>query len=203
MPTTRKQKKARNSRGLEMLSDIENLDVMLGGNHFSGINREKGLNSNLAGRPEIVASNNFENYNGEMCSNRDFGVNADYEQNSASGNSSAEINRLSCELNSRLSRELDEMMGSVNTQIQRAISDAISNQILPQIQTPPNAGSGHLTQNRWNVPSERPEINPEETYGEKTKKNNRCEQRLDYHNGSQPNLRAYDNRKTSIFMGPI
>ena len=30
MPTTRKQKKARKSRGLEMLSDIENLDIMLG-----------------------------------------------------------------------------------------------------------------------------------------------------------------------------
>ena len=34
MPTTRKQKKARKSRGLEILSDIENLDVMLSGNHF-------------------------------------------------------------------------------------------------------------------------------------------------------------------------
>ena len=34
MPTTRKQKKARKSRGLEMLSDIENLDIMLGENHF-------------------------------------------------------------------------------------------------------------------------------------------------------------------------
>ena len=67
------------------------------------------------------------------------------------------------------------MMGSVNTQIQKAISDAISNQILPQIQTALNAGSGHLTQNRWNVPSEGPEINPEKTYGEKTKKNTRCD----------------------------
>ena len=32
MSTTRKQKKARNPREAEMLSDIENLDVMLGGN---------------------------------------------------------------------------------------------------------------------------------------------------------------------------
>ena len=29
MPTTRKQKKARKTRGLEMLSDIENLEIML------------------------------------------------------------------------------------------------------------------------------------------------------------------------------
>ena len=60
------------------------------------------------------------------------------------------------------------MMGNVNTQIQKAISDAISNQILPQIQTALKAGSGHSTQNKWNVPSGGPESNPEETYGVKT-----------------------------------
>ena len=57
---------------------------------------------------------------------------------------------------------MDEMMNSVNTQIQMAISDAISNQILPQIQNALKAGSGHVTQNRFNVPAERPEINPED-----------------------------------------
>ena len=127
-----------------------------------------------------------------MCSNRNLGASADNGQNSASRNSSAEINRLSSELNSRLSRELDKMMVSVSTHIQKAIRDAISNQILPQIQTALIAGSDHLTQNRYNVPSEGPEINPEETYGENTKKNTRCEQRLDYQYGSQPNRRAYD-----------
>ena len=35
MPTTRKQKKAKRSRGLEMLSDIENIDIMLGENHLT------------------------------------------------------------------------------------------------------------------------------------------------------------------------
>ena len=47
MPTTRKQKKARKSRGLEMLSDIENIDIMLGVNHFSAREREGSWNSNL------------------------------------------------------------------------------------------------------------------------------------------------------------
>ena len=84
------------------------------------------------------------------------------------------------------------MMSSVNTQIQRAINDAISGQILPQIQSALNAGSGQSTLNKWNVPSERPEVNSEETYGEKAKKSNRSEQHFDYQNGSQPNLRAYD-----------
>ena len=136
-----------------------------------------------------------------MYLNRNLGINAEYGQNSASGNSSAEINRLSSVLNSRLSRELDEMMGSINTQIQRAISDAISNQILPQIQTALNAGSDHLTQNRWNVPSERLEPNSDETYGEKVKKNTRCEQRIDCQNDGQPHPRACDTNQCHLQSG--
>ena len=55
MPTTRKQKKARKSRGLEMLSDNENLDVMLGGN-FSDVEREESLNSNLAEGLKVLSA---------------------------------------------------------------------------------------------------------------------------------------------------
>ena len=59
--------------------------------------------------------------------------------------------------------------------IQRAISDAISNQILAQIQNALKAGSGRVTQNRWNVPSERPELNPEDYRSEKIRNNSRSE----------------------------
>ena len=41
MPTTRKRKKARKSGGFEMFSDIENLDIMLGENHFDARERER------------------------------------------------------------------------------------------------------------------------------------------------------------------
>ena len=78
------------------------------------------------------------------------------------------------------------MMGNVNTQIQRAISDAINN----QIQTALNAGSGHSTQN---IPYERLEINSEESYGEKVKKNTSCEQRIDHQSDVLPHSRAYDS----------
>ena len=46
MPTTRKQKKTRKSRGLEILSDIENLDIMLGGDRYNGTERERSLDNN-------------------------------------------------------------------------------------------------------------------------------------------------------------
>ena len=118
MPTTRKQKRARKSRGLEMLSDIENSDIMLGGRHSK---REESVDSNLARRPEstITKTHLFGNNEENSCSNpRRVGSsdNAGLGQNSTSSNSSAEINRLSSELNSRISRQMDEMMNSVSVQ---------------------------------------------------------------------------------------
>ena len=124
MPTTRKQKKARKSRGLEMLSDIENLDIMLGEDHFDTREREGSLNINLPRGSRSFASNESENEDGNMSRNQritNSGANTEFDRNSATGNSSAEINRLSSELNSRISREMDEMMNSVNVPIQRAI----------------------------------------------------------------------------------
>ena len=157
--------------------------------------RDESISSNRARRTGSASGDEFENNDENNHLNiGDFGpgTSANHGRNSTGGNSSAEINKLSSELNSRLSRVLDEMMSSVNTQIQRAISDAISDQILPQIQSVLNAGLGQPTLNSWKAPSERPGMNSEETYGEKTKKNNRSEQRCDYQFGSQPNLRAYD-----------
>ena len=122
------------------------------------------------------------------------GNNADPGQNSASANSNAEVNRLSSELNSRLSREMDEWMNCVNTHIQRAKGDAISNQILPQIQNASRAGSGHVTQNRWNVPAERPEINPEDYRSAKTKNNSRGEPTRDC---------LHDNRTNQAYDSPL
>ena len=138
MPVTRKQKKARKSRGIEMLSDIENLDIMLGENHYGRNERKESVISNQARRPSSLSRDELENNDeNNYLETGSFGpgTSANHCQNSTGGNSSAEINRLSSELNSRLSRELDDMMSSVNTQIQRAINDAISGQIIPQIQS--------------------------------------------------------------------
>ena len=58
MPTTRKQKRARKSRGPEILSDRENLDVMLGGNRFE---REENEDSILGRWHESASCNAFDN----------------------------------------------------------------------------------------------------------------------------------------------
>ena len=195
MPTTRKQKKTRKSRGRDMLSDIENLDIMLGENHFSARERDGSLNSNLPRRSRSSVSNESENGErdiGRNPRNINSRENAECDRNSIAGNSSAEINRLSSELNSRISREMDEMMNSVNVQIQRAISEAISTQVLPQIQNVIMAGSGHGTRKGWDVSAERPESTSEVQRNLNAKSNLRNEQDGNQFNNDYPNLNVHD-----------
>ena len=101
--------------------------------------------------------------------NPETGTSAGYDRTTASIDSQAEINKLSCQLNSRISREMDEMMNSVSSQIQRAISDAINNQVLPQIQNVIMAGSGQETRRGWERSDERPESYSEVQYNAKTR----------------------------------
>ena len=189
-----------------MLSDIENLDIMLGESHFSTREREGSLNSNLPGRYRSSVSNESENEKENMSRsqrNIDPGMNTECDRNSVTGNSSAEINRLSSELNSRISREMDEMMNSVSVQIQRAISDAISTQVLPQIQNVSMAGPGHGTRKGWDVPSERPELNPEVQRNLNAKSNLRNEQHENQLNDDYPDLNVYDNTRVPFKRLPL
>ena len=195
MPTTRKQKKTRKSRGLEVLSDIENLDIMLGGNPYNGTERERSLDNNSIERRGSVISNNLDNEGESLfsnCRNDEPRTSADFDQNSAEANSLAEINRLSSELNSRISREMDEMMNNVGSQIQRTINEAISSQVLPQIQNIIMAGSGRETRRGWEVPVERPEINAEEQQVLNAKAGCRNEQRDGYRTNGPSTRNVHD-----------
>ena len=206
MPTTRKQKQARKSRGSEILSDIENLDVMIGGNHFNETERDDSLDSASIRRRESVMSNNLENESENQylnLGNPNVGADTGYGQNSAKMSSQAEINKLSSELNSRISREMDEMMNSVSAQIQRASNDAISNRVLPQIQIAIVAGSGHMTRKGWNVPDERPELNPEVQRNLNVRNNIRNEQGEGHQNGDLPSHRVHDIRHRRTNFGHL
>ena len=195
MPTTRKQKKARKSRGLEILSDIKNLDIMLGGDRYNGTERERSLDSNSVRRRESIMSNNLDNEDESLfsnCRNDEPRTSADLGQNSAEANSLAEINRLSSKLNSRIYREMDEMMNNVGTQIQRAINEAINSQVLPQIQNVIMAGSGRETRRGWEVPVERSEANAEEQRIQNTKADCRNEQHDGYRSGGPSTRHVHD-----------
>ena len=153
------------------------------------------MNSNLPRRSRSFASNESVNENANVSRNQrndHFRTNTEYDQNSVTADSSAEINRLSSELNSRISREMDEMMNSVSVQIQRTISDAISTQVLPQIQNVIMAGSGHETRKGWDVPPERPELNSEVQRNLNTKNNSRNGRYENQSNGDYPELNVHD-----------
>ena len=82
-------------------------------------------------------------------------------------------------------------MNSVSVQIQRAINDAISSQVLPQIQNVLRAGSGHMTQKGWNVSTEGPEIDPEVLRSENSRNNLKSE-RVENRPNDEPADDAYD-----------
>ena len=94
MPTLQGSKKsqARKSRETDMLSDIENMDIMLGSNHFE---REESEHSNSVPRPESPSYNALSNHDLNSHSNsrenesRGFTGNG---QNSREVHSNSEIN---------------------------------------------------------------------------------------------------------------
>ena len=87
---------------------------------------------------------------------------------------------------------MDEIMNSVSVQVQRAINDAISTQVLPQIQNVMMAESGHRTRKGWGVPVERPEPNSEVQRNLNAKGSLRNEQYVNQMNGDYPNLNVHD-----------
>ena len=77
-----------------------------------------------------------------------------YAQNGQSlreSDSNREFDRLSGELNQRITQEMEDFMSSVSSHIQRAVDEAISDQILPQIQATLRSGHGRMLERRWEV----------------------------------------------------
>ena len=85
-----------------------------------------------------------------------------------------------------------------------AINEALSNQVLPQIQKVIMAGPGHVTRKGWNVSTERPEPTPEVQRNLNAKNNLRNEQDKDHQNGGLPSHNVHDisskhnQRKTKL-----
>ena len=130
MPSsTRKQKaKERRSRQLDMMSDVENVDIMLGSysrddeeNDIgeNGVNLDSGSNrpqqsSNIIGEDFRSLLNTKSRENSEITI--------------------ATTRMIIEEISNQMSRKLNEIKSSLNIQIQNAISNAITEKILPSIQ---------------------------------------------------------------------
>ena len=128
MPSTRKQKaKERRSRQLDMLSDVENVDIMLGSYSRDDEENNPSENVNLdseSRRPQQNSNVIGEDFRSLLNTN-------------SRGNSEITIETtrmISEEISNQMSRKLNGIKSSLNFQRQDAISNAITEKILPSIQ---------------------------------------------------------------------
>ena len=126
MPFTRRQKaKARKSRELDMMSDIDDLDIMLGSSGENPIEREL---ADAIGQSSAQGDYEANEYRGNNYSFTQ--ENEPLRQNEVRQSFETFTN----EFNLRLSQEIDSMMSMVHNQINRAISIAISERVIPEMQ---------------------------------------------------------------------
>ena len=138
MPSTRRQKaKARKSREMDMMSDFENLDVMLGNSNNNPIERElaEAIDQSSAhgdADTHTYLENEYRDYQHENDVLRQNEIRNSFET-------------FSNEFNLRLSQEMDSMMSMMHNQINRAVTTAINERVIPEIQNIANSMSsmGH------------------------------------------------------------
>ena len=129
MPSTRKQRaKERRSRQLDMLSDVENVDIMLGS--YSRDDEENNVSENEmnldsgSSRPQQSSNVLGEGFRSPPNTNS-------RENSEITFETTRLINE---EVSNQISRKLIEIKTSLNSQIQEAITDAIASTVLPSIQ---------------------------------------------------------------------
>ena len=122
---------------MDMLSDYDNLDVMLGNENNNPIERElaEAIDQSSAHGDDdtnVYHENEFRDYLHENEPLRQNEVRQSFEA-------------FSSEFNLRLSQEMESMMSLMHSQINRAISTAIAERVIPEIQNIANSMSsmGH------------------------------------------------------------
>ena len=120
MPSTRKQKaKERRSRQMDLMSDVENVNIMLGSysrdeNGIDGSENEVNLDSGSS-RPQQNSNLIGEDFRSLLNTN-----------SRENGDITIETTRMiSEEISNQMSRKLNEIKTSLNFQIQDAINNAI------------------------------------------------------------------------------
>ena len=146
---------------MDMMSYFDNLDVMLGNDNNNSIDRElvdaiEQSSVHVDTKTNLYHRNEYDNFIFENDSVRQNDVRQSFEA-------------LSNEFNLRLSQEMDSMMSMMHSQINRAITTAIAERVIPEIQNIANSMSsaGH----RYTEDSMSPysQENRENASGPKTK----------------------------------
>ena len=122
---------------MDMMSDYDNLDVMLGNDDHNPIERQW---ADAVEQSSVQGDANTNTYHREEYGNFSY-ENSSMRQNDVRQSSEA----LSNEFNLRLSQEMDSMISILRSQINRAIITAIAERVIPEIQNIANSMSsaGH------------------------------------------------------------
>ena len=128
MPSTRKQKaKEKRSRASDVMSDLENMNVMLG--NYPDNHSDEELNENI----EVDSRSNGTRT--DMVRNcEDFGTLLSSDGRIRSQIPAETTRFIADEIAQQMSRKLDELKRNLNTQITESINSAIHDYILPSIQ---------------------------------------------------------------------
>ena len=132
MPSTRRQKaKERHSRQLDIMSDVENFDVMVGsyGSYSREDERSDQSDSELNLDSGSIRPQQNSNLVGEDFRSL---LNPNSRENSEMTIETTGM--ISEEISNQLSRKLNEIKSSLNSQIQDAITTPITEKVLPSIQ---------------------------------------------------------------------
>ena len=129
MPSTRKQKaKERRSRQSDIMSDIENLDVMLGSYQRDNCETQ---NENDGVGIDSRSNRHEENSNQNENDYRPY-LNTNLSENSCLTVETS--NAISSEISSQMSMKFEEMQSSLNSQIIDVIITVIETRVLPSIE---------------------------------------------------------------------
>ena len=128
MPSTRKQKaKEKRSRQSEVMSDLENMNVMLG--NYPGNHSDEELNENIE-----VDSRSNETRTDIVRNCEDFRTLLGSDDRIRSEIPVETTRFIADEIAQQMSRKLDELKRNLNCQITDSINSAIHDSILPSIQ---------------------------------------------------------------------
>ena len=115
-----------------MMSDFENMDVVLGSDNVNPIEREL---SNVIGTTESHCENESNSQFRESNSHENgFGHYVHENMIPRQNRFQESMETFTSEFNMRLSQEMDSMMSIMNTQINRAMSSAKAERVIPEIQ---------------------------------------------------------------------
>ena len=132
MPFARKQKfQASRSREMELLSDFDNMGVVLDDENSNHNEQELANTINcLAGQNDTEISSAKKENSSQENEMRDFNSGNDIDRRDKLMES---MEIFSNEMNMRLSQEMDSLMSMMHSQLNRAMSSAINDRVIPGI----------------------------------------------------------------------